>query len=142
MFADLDEFYFGGALPGGASRSKTAAKQFAVATYPSAGVNAGLGAGLTDTSVGLERWQRAVLPGWAEDFAVGLNRVALGQVGKNGNPTLKEAYRSTDKTFGGWLPGAEKPNLPNPLEDLMDLGKWLIIGGAVVGVALLAGRDE
>lgn len=59
---------------------------------------------------------RRTVPGeFADDFFVGVKRIRMGQVGNynpetgQNNPTLREAYKSTDATFKGFLPGGEDP---------------------------------
>lgn len=113
------------------------------------------GADLAHFSAGLERLQRAVLPsGRIEDFAVGWNRIVTGQIGATNtytgqqNPTFREAYDDTDRTFHGFLPAGTanpltswtKKHRDDIADFFQDAGKWVLVAGAVVAAVALGGK--
>jgi len=80
-----------------------------------------------------EQRLRQWIPGTvADDFFVGAFRGYTGTIGKNGNPTWEQAWKATDRSFGGYLPGGVPPE--NPLKLLPD---WVLPVALAVGVIAL-----
>lgn len=111
----FDSSFAGGWLPGGATREEASAQR--------------------------EILIRAIAPDPVEDAAVGWNRITTDTVGGTDPytgeqwPTWSEAWRETDQTFNGWLPGGEDPDLPDPLADL---GKKLLAAAVLIGLAAVS----